>query len=401
MNKVPKNFCILPFISIEAHPVGRPRPCCYNNDVIMNKGRKINFKDDTLEEAFYSDTMNILRQSFLDNKKPEGCRICWDVESTGGKSKRLINNEKFKYFLNKSDHTDPKLKFIDLKLGNICNLKCRICNKISSSKWIADDLKIDPSDENKQLIADIYEYGPWPRLAKHFWKDVDKIINDIYTLYFAGGEPFLIEEHFNFLRQCVESGNAKKIDILYNTNGTQFPQDAIDNIWPHFRRVEIGFSIDGTEQKFEYQRDGAVWKKVKENVQKFHAVRDKNSWLKTQLCTTVSVLNILNLIDNLKWAQEANFDTIILNILHGPEHFCIKNLSKIKKDYIKDKIEKRIDEIHDYELKNQIQSMINYMMQDGTDLSKNCIANLEKIDKIRDQDWKTSLPDLLEILNDS
>jgi hypothetical protein len=120
------NFCILPFISIESSTTGRPMACCNNVEIIKNNGRQLNFKKDSLEDAFYSDTMNSLRKDFLENKRPDSCSACWDIENAGGKSKRLINNEKFKWFVAKADHFNPKFKYLHLKLGNICNLKCII-----------------------------------------------------------------------------------------------------------------------------------------------------------------------------------------------------------------------------------------------------------------------------------
>lgn len=401
MNKVPENFCILPFISIESSTTGWARACCYNKKHIeTSRGRHLNLKDDSISDIFYSDAMNELREEFLRNEKPKTCDTCWKVEAAGGKSKRLLNNEKFKVFLNKSDHNNPVIRFLDLKLGNICNLKCRICHTSCSSKLMNEEITATTDNENRLKLIAERERMSWPRDNTQFWDSVKSNLKDVYTIYFAGGEPLLIEEHFDLLRYCVEMKESKKINLDYNTNGTQYPLDAIENIWPHFRKVNLSFSIDGLNEKYEYQRHGAKWDQVSENIKKIHAVRDNSKWLQTQLCLTVSILNVLDIIDTLVWAQQIKFDTVFLNLLHTPTHLCIKNIKQSQKIKIKNQIENQIEKIHNDDLKNQLKTMINFMMQDAENLTNTLIENLEYKDKIRNEDWKLTFPNLVGLLDD-
>ena len=110
--------------------------------------------------------------------------------------------------------------------------------------------------------------GAWVRQNQKFWQEIDYLVDQIRYLEFTGGEPFMIEEHFNLLQRIVDKGIASNIEIHYNTNGTHFPEHA-EKIWSHFKTVEIAFSIDDVGPRFEYQRANALWYEVNVNIQKF------------------------------------------------------------------------------------------------------------------------------------
>ena len=128
------NFCVLPFVSIEADPMGKCKVCCLSYETITD----IDLKQHTLTEAFNSPYMKNLRESFLNGEKPSNCNRCWAEEESGRTSKRMNSLTRLKDIIEDISFThsdDNKLMFLDLKLGNICNLKCRICGSFSSSKW--------------------------------------------------------------------------------------------------------------------------------------------------------------------------------------------------------------------------------------------------------------------------
>lgn len=393
------NFCVLPFMSIETSPLGNTRACCLYNDEITDNGSKVSLKDGTITQAFHSSDMNGLREKFLKNERPDGCSKCWSVEDAGGVSKRIISNQKYVKELNDQQlHQNPKLKFIDLKLGNICNLKCRICGVYSSSKWINDQLKI--SIRNRDQYIEMNRAGQWPREAENFWDDLKSLANEITSLEITGGEPFLIQEHFDFLQHLVDTNNAHRIDIHYNTNGTQFPEDAIKNIWPHFKRVEVAFSIDGLDEEFEFQRYGANWQEVSNNIQKFHEIRKNSKWLTTQLCMTVSVLNIMSSVDVLEWAELQGFNFLWVNILHEPSHFCVQSLSTDAKLKIKSNLEQQVARLKTQDAIKQITSLIEFMMVDNLEQTEKIKKTLTLIDDIRKQDYTKSLPKLAKLINE-
>jgi len=310
---------------IETTPLGEFRPCCLSEESIPNYNIT---QGDTLLDAFESDYMQNLRQQFLDGKKPATCAKCWALESAGGTSKRMISNEKYGI---DTDH--KKLKFLDLKLGNICNLKCRICGAWSSSKWAQEEIELGNTNAKKWL-----KQGQWPRQQHMLWDEIVQLLPDVEYFEFTGGEPFLIKEHFDILEKSVEIGTSKNQQIHYNTNGTTFPQHAVDNIWPHFKEVEIAFSVDDVAERFEYQRYGAVWQEVNDNIQRFNDLKKKHKNIKTQICCTINVQNIYNLEAVAHWIESQNFDYVFYNYLHEAKEWNVQYLPKQYKQIIQTKL---------------------------------------------------------------
>jgi len=315
--------CILPWISIETTPMGTMRPCCLTTNGIPD----MNLKTHTLEDGFTSDYMVDLRRAFRDGKEPGQCRNCWREEDAGKKSKRQYMLEKFKHIEVDWDNVEQGhgLQFLDLKLGNICNLKCRICGSWSSSKWAQEEL--DYVDDNKDHIARQWlRDGQWPRKSKKFWEHMDDILPNIKYFEFTGGEPWMIKQHFDLLQRAVDHGYAGDIDIHYNTNATQFPKDP--TIWQHFKHVQIAFSVDNTGERFEYERYGAKWRTANDNIKKVIALRDDGYPITTQLCVTWNLQNVYYMDEVLTWAETMDFDSVHFNLMHDPWEFSIVSTPK-------------------------------------------------------------------------
>jgi len=314
--------CILPWISIETTPMGTMRPCCLTTNGIPD----MNLKTHTLQDGFTSDYMVDLRSAFRDGKTPGQCRNCWREEDAGKKSKREYMLEKFKHIEVDWENVEQGngLHFLDLKLGNICNLKCRICGSWSSSKWAKEEIDYvaDQIPAKDHAATQWLKDGQWPRKSKTFWDHLDEILPDIKYFEFTGGEPWMIKQHFDLLQRAVDQGFAQGIDIDYNTNATQFPKDP--SIWKHFKHIQIAFSVDNTGKRFEYERYGAKWNRANTNIKKVNALRDDLNYpITTQLCTTWNVHNIYYMDEILTWAQTKNFDSIHFNVLHDPFEFSL------------------------------------------------------------------------------
>ena len=320
---LPEKICMLPWISIETSPIGTARPCCLAKEEIPG----YNLKEHTLEEIYHSDYMQDLRRQFLNGEKPATCQRCWDEEAAGRTSKRMNSRIRLKEYYDRVDWNNlnpDQLWFIDLKLGNICNLKCRICGSWSSSKWAKEEIDYIPNIDRKTHLA--YKFlqdGAWPRETEAFWDNLKTLLPNIKYLEFTGGEPFLIQQHFDFLKTAAETGHANHIEIHYNTNGTQFPNDR--DVWSHFKHVEIAFSIDNTNKRFEYERYGARWDEVQDNIVKFNEMR--NSKLSTQLCWTANIQNVYYLPEICDWIDHQTFDHIYFNMLHDPWHMCVSKMT--------------------------------------------------------------------------
>ena len=370
-------ICTLPWMHMETTPMGEFRPCCLANEPIPNLNIS---KGDTLKDAFESDYMEDLRQQFLQGKQPETCSKCWSLEDSGGTSKRMISNTKFGL-----DTSHKQIKFLDLKLGNICNLKCRICGGWSSSKWANEEIK-QGSDIAKYWI----KQGQWPRQETKLWQEITEMLPNIDYFEFTGGEPFLIQEHYDILTASVEKGTSKHQQIHYNTNGTTFPAHALDNIWPHFREVEIAFSIDDLAERFEYQRHGAVWKEVNDNVERISSYKNKFN-LKTQICCTINIQNIYNLDAMAEWIAQQNFDFVFFNYLQEDKVWNVQNLPKEYKNVIQMKLEK-----YTGPFQKDVQQAVRYMTStDGfsVQIKDRLIRKVTDSDKFRSENFETVFPE--------
>jgi hypothetical protein len=395
------DICILPWISIETTPLGQMRVCCLSNENIRDSNENdLLIENTTLSEAFNSDYMVNLRKAFINGEKPQSCNRCWAEENSGRTSKRQNSWYRLNNLVQHIDFTNPDsgdLIFLDLKLGNICNLKCRICGSFSSSKWAQEEIEINKAYPMgfHRPANDFLKQGQWPRKVDAFWSDLSSLLPHIRYLEFTGGEPFLISEHFDFLQSAVDSGYAQNIEIHYNTNGTQFPEHAPE-IWKQFKLVEIALSIDDMGSRFEYQRYGAKWDVVVENLQKFRELRSNNSNIVLQLCLTVNSLNFYYIDEILNWVPHQMFNYHYLNVVHDPPNFCIKNLNKVAKDKITNKLTQA--SIPD-QFSKEIKNLINFM-NSGTD--GDCIdlvRVLKDSDTFRKQDLKDHHPEIAAAIN--
>jgi MoaA/NifB/PqqE/SkfB family radical SAM enzyme len=338
MNLPNDQFCVLPWVSIETSPIGTVRPCCLAEQELMDdEGHKFDLARAEFSTIQNSNNMRSLRQEFLDGAQPATCRKCWREERAGRTSKRMHTLDRLKHML--ADQTEwtadaKPLMFLDLKLGNICNLKCRICGSWSSSTFATEELaNLAPGEDRKtNHHYHMLRAGAWPRENPRFWTEIAAVSDQIQYIEFTGGEPFMIQEHFDLLQGLIDRGLAGGIEIHYNTNGTQYPESAAE-IWQHFKHVEIAFSIDDVGTRFEYQRTGASWAEVVANIERFRSLRAQYTNITLQVCSTVNVFNVLYLPELAEWNYAQGFDYVYWNMMHEAYYFSIATLPEgVKRD---------------------------------------------------------------------
>ena len=335
MNLPHDRFCVLPWVSLEASPIGTVRPCCLADDEIVDDaGNKFELATSTFGEVQQSQHMKRLREQFLAGEQPQTCRKCWNEERGGRTSKRMHTLDRLKHMLPDQEWTvDAKpLMFLDLKLGNICNLKCRICGSWSSSQFAVEELnQISGDEEKKKSYAyQMLRAGAWPRENERFWSEIDQALDQIRYIEFTGGEPFMIDQHFDMLQNIVDRGIAHQVEIHYNTNGTQYPERG-EAIWRHFKTVEIAFSIDDVGKRFEYQRTNADWAVVLDNITSFQYLKTQMPNLQLQCCSTVNVFNVHYIDELAHWIVLQGFDFVYWNMMHDAWYFSISTLPESAK----------------------------------------------------------------------
>ena len=382
MNLPHDKFCVLPWVSLETSPIGTVRPCCLAEEEITdNAGDKFNLATAQFSTVQNSQYMRNLRQEFVDAKQPATCRKCWREERAGRTSKRMHTLDRLKHMISDQDWTidaNP-LMFLDLKLGNICNLKCRICGSWSSSQFATEELQWLGPDEDKKASFHytMLKQGAWPRENPVFWSEIEGVVDQLTYIEFTGGEPFMIQEHFDLLQRLVDKGIAGNIEIHYNTNGTHYPEQG-ENIWQHFKAVEIAFSIDDVGTRFEYQRTNAAWLEVESNLAQFRELRRHHDNIQLQVCSTVNVFNVCYLEELSHWIDQQMFDFVYWNMLHEAYYFSISTLPELAKRVITQRLQlAQVSSQHRKEFDRIIDFMNRGASLDGVNMRRE-IANLDR-----------------------
>lgn len=401
---LPDKICMLPWISIETSPMGTARPCCLAHEEIKDdNGEPFSLRKTTLETIYKSNYMVDLRQQFRRGEQPATCNRCWEEEAAGRDSKRIYSKIRLKELYAQVDwdnDTPDQLWFIDLKLGNICNLKCRICGSWSSSKWATEEMDYLPPAVNKKthIAYQWLKQGRWPEESPDFWTNLKSLLPNIKYFEFTGGEPWLIEEHWDLLRYAVETGDSKHIDIHYNTNGSiNALGHAKSELWNHFGRVDIAFSIDNVGKRFEYERYGAKWDEANDIIDGVHFAKNVDTPnITTQLCFTINIQNVYYLDELLAWADTKEFGSIYFNMLHSPERMSIQYMTPAAKELVLNKLKTTFWTTDKYqqEIDNVIKFIENGPGSDGREFCE----NMQRTDAYRKQNFMDTHPEIAKAM---
>jgi len=395
---LPSSICMLPWISVETSPMGTVRPCCMaHEEIIDESGAKYDLTKTNIETAYRSQYMQNLRQQFRAGEKPATCNRCWEEESAGRTSKRMHTQVRLKELYKEVDWTNDnpnQLWFVDLKLGNICNLKCRICGSWSSSKWAEEELKYMPADfDKKSHIAYTWlKQGAWPRKTETFWDNIKSLLPNIKYFEFTGGEPWMIQEHFDLLEYAVETGDSQHIDIHYNTNATQYPGGHWD-LWGNFGRVDIAFSVDNVGDRFEYERYGAKWQESNIIIDEIHIMKKMSvPNITTQLCFTINIQNVYYLDELLAWADTKSFGSIYFNMMHSPDHMSIQHMTPRAKELVLNKLKTTFWTSKSYQ--EEINSVINFIEAGPGSDGSEFLFKMKQTDEYRKQCFTDTHPEI-------
>jgi len=398
---IPKTFCRAPFDRLQIDPDGHAKPCCkYKLGSLPDPNEKSS-PTSNLKELWNQEEFQELRDQFMKGERPSGCSICWQEEDSGVKSLRqVITTDRFEVPENVIFDLIPSSSpvYLDFKLSNICNLKCRICNPFLSSQWIKEykDLKLAEGSYWK------YTQNSQERLFAN--PDNESILKEwaknVFNVEFYGGEPLLQQEHRDILTLLSTYGNPQDTELFYNTNGTIFEEDFFDH-WRKFRRVRINFSIDDVSDRFEYQRKNAKWNEVLGNIKKFKEYSIKyNVKSEFTIYCTIGILNVFYIPEFLETITEVDVP-VWFNLVHWPFHFAIKNLPPDVKDYIQLKLEtidtgKFITHTDSISLK----SVIQFMTDNESNLEEfaTCLKTINLHDEYRKESFEKTFPELFELI---
>ena len=347
-----KYFCSHLFTSLSFDQKGQVRVCCNNYETPKDKKKfpiLVTDEDFSMKKAFNSDVHTRIRKNILANKKDPGCERCWQTEDNGADSYRTIWNNTlasgfYRDVMVESVDTagyinDPYVTFLDFTMGNKCNLICRMCNIDNANLW---------ENESKLLYGDDFN-APTKNvsvddrfLSDDFFKDNFMHLKQVN---FLGGEPLIIKEHTDFLKQCIKHNIAKNMILFYTTNLTVL-KDELYDLWSQFKHTYLGVSVDGYDEVDDYIRYPSKWEKLEKNIKKVSEWK-KELNMDLQIHATFQALNILNYDRLLEWVfslGDLGFWRIpFSNWVTYPNWYDCRVLSDDLKDLAAKRINKFID----------------------------------------------------------
>jgi len=314
MSSSSKTFCPLAYTKLKINSDGTMAVCCFTGSLLRDEGGNALHVDTTdLLDAWNGHDLSRLRQDLAVGKTSHHCNVCYRMEGTGQRSYRQLMISEMAAGREAFDHIDPANpvappapRFLYVKYGNICNLKCAICGPISSTRWIEEWNTFNP-DFTQGLMDNLREQGVGiTRQRLNRWLDghgnvdrqIELLLPHLCEITISGGEPFLTDELRDLMDRCVGSGHSEHMRLKILTNGTVPISDRMDGVFNRFRDVMLWWSIDGTGRQFDYQRYPASWSTVRENAidgRKAWASAGVRGWMGINI--TVSALNILSLPD--------------------------------------------------------------------------------------------------------
>jgi sulfatase maturation enzyme AslB (radical SAM superfamily) len=348
----------------------------------------------SLEEVWNNEDQKELRRQFLNNEVPRGCDTCTKREGSGSHSYRMAMNERFaKHIIPAIENTQPdghyekfELVLWDFRFSNICNFKCRMCGPSCSSSWYED------SDKSRPKIMDKDFYG------RDLMPYVDKFINVVEEIYFAGGEPLMMPEHYEVLDKLIEH---ERFDVFlrYNTNLSTIKYKSYDliNVWKKFKKVQLFLSLDGFGENAEYSRSGTDWPRVESNL-----IKIMENDIPFLVSCTINIFNVFHLPDFIDHLikLKVNLKQLLISVLIFPKNYEIAILSDELKNQLRAKYANHLNTLEEEDRKiiaTKYEQIYYYLDMPTTDHDKiSFVKTTLKLDESRNESLTTTIPEYQE-----
>ena len=396
--KESKRFCMLPWTHLHSWPDGRVLPCC-----MAPMGEILgNLKDQSFEQIWNSEKLKKMRVAMINDKPTKECTRCYSMEASGLNTTRTWANEAFENHFDKigttqEDGTVEKinLPYIDFRFSNLCNFKCRTCGPDLSSSWYEDNVKLYGPLKQPKIIRPYKD-------EETFWQKVEPYMEGLEEIYFAGGEPLIMEEHYRILKKLDER-KMYHVRLKYNTNFSQMTFKKLDvmEIWNRFESVKIGASLDGMGKRGEYLRKGQSWEQVEDNRKRMFEVCPD---VYVFLATCLNVYNSFHVPDfHHEWIQKGWVDAVggsLINPLFVPEELSIQVLPLEIKKRLEERYHKEQEWFDTYtnNTEKRYDKLIHFMYEkDHSHLLPKFWERTDMVDKLRGEDFISLFPELADL----
>jgi radical SAM protein with 4Fe4S-binding SPASM domain len=401
-------ICAVPWMHLNFEPTGKVIPCCLTSVHNYFAG---DLTHQPIEEIWNSDNMKKLRKEMVAGEEPTICKKCFEREKVTGESGRFYHNRSFPEVLKKIPSitladgtcTEMELKYWDFRFSNLCNFKCRSCGPRYSSAWVPDAKKLGYTDQEKVWSIDAVD----DKTNLDFLKDQ---IQHVQKIYFAGGEPLLMPEHWQILEMLVEN---KRFDVQlnYNTNCSTLTyggKNVLDywKLW-EFGKIEVWPSIDEIGERAELIRSGTVWSKIESNLKEI--IKLDNVIVRPGI--TVGAWNVNRLPEIVSYFAEIGilkekliYRNFFVNLLEDPSHYHVHILpDEFRKDTI-EKLETFIKEFgkkYDTDLEYLFTHIIHELKQPFDAVAANRFLEVtDQIDNLRNEKLMDVVPEMKVLLGE-
>lgn len=409
-----KSLCALPWLHIHVTPDQNIMPCCIANMENVDDVRST--MDDGIMDWVNSDAMKKMRLDMLNGEQPNACKTCYHQEISMESFRKTTLREYDEFLEENIANTNEdgsldefKMRYLDMRFSNLCNMKCRTCGSAYSSQWEIEDAKY-----NVYFNQPINEINT-PVIVE----ELKQQLPNLKKAYFAGGEPLIMDDHYMLLEEMIRLGKTD-IQLSYNTNISKLKYRDKDlmKLWSQFQhKVQIYASLDDFGSKAEYIRHGTKWNEVMKNYEKLH----KDSTVQLNITSSISLFNwptLTTFIDYLQeqelapWAS-VNGGAWQINPIYGPEEFSFqalpieykKQVIAEQKEYIQKLrvLDKNRNVAHQVELlMNQLEQLATLALaKDSWEEKKNRFrTEVRKIDGRRGEDFATTFPELARLIHE-
>jgi len=406
-----------PFTGLATREDGKIKVCCRSHpigDITTN----------TLEEIWNNDNMKRIRQQVLHNERPDECMPCYNLEDQGVESLRqrhiagVIPEARINLYphaLNGMDeHFNMPFTFptMEIKLNNLCNLKCRMCNPTDSTSW-NDWIEIEEFyvKEDNYLVHSIKDLNLLnkPYLDKfddnpNWWDSFSKLLPHFKRVEFAGGEPLMDPQHYRILDMLKPY--AHNIEIKYATNLSMLGKGVrnIHDYWPHFKSVAVNVSIDGLHDSYEYIRGNGDYNVMIDNIK---TIQQYPNISRIVGAVAVQVSNVLILDKMIEYFLNDLGIVFYTNMVNYPNVLSIQTLPQPLRFMAIDRLQSVRSRVHGFKLVlehplllgityKQIDGIINYLKIDKSELWPDTIEFNRRLDISRNQSFTDVTPEFLD-----
>ena len=387
-----KTFCIYPWIHLHAYPTGEAYPCCHA-EMTYPVG---NTRFKSLEEIYRDAPMRELRKDMLNERPNPACERCYEQEESGFFSGRKSANKHHGHHIKRIDDDKFQMSYWDIRFSNLCNLSCRSCGSIFSSSWFQDQAILAGPEwaaNNKALnFAGKNKTDIWEQLIPH--------LDYVEQIYFAGGEPLMMEEHYNILDELERRGRFD-VRLIYNTNFThvKLKDRTVFDYWKRFKSVAVGASLDAMGPRAEYIRKGTDWAVVEHNRRQMLEICPDVDFY---VSPTLSILNAWHLPDfHRSWVEQGLLkpQDLNVNILQGPEFYRLDIATMEYKEKLRAKFEQHLEWLRPLDplLRATVgfESALNFMAAtDNSAMLSKFWAKTNQLDAIRKENLLETIPEL-------